>query len=245
MRNFIHMRIYKIIFFVLAVSQIVSTFFTSFSGGSNFNELLITPAGYTFTIWGVITVFSSIYALLHLFSARTFSRPVYLWLSSVYVCFTLWLMAAEREMLLATVLIFLWMCFALLKAFLRLMEEGFANVTDKIFLQGGVGMYLGWSSVAVLANIGVYAFSFGIQSNSQVGIYLQILLVILATLSAVYALYKTKRNAVVFGTHWWAFIGILAGLFSRENTALLIACTLLCVVGLNLFYFRRRLGLFQ
>jgi hypothetical protein len=239
------MRIYKIIFFILAVSQIVSTFFTSFSGGSNFNELLITPAGYTFTIWGVITVFSSIYALLHLFSARTFSRPVYLWLSSVYVCFTLWLMAAEREMLLATVLIFLWMCFALLKAFPRLLEEGFANVTDKIFLQGGVGMYLGWSSVAVLANIGVYAFSFGIQSNSQVGIYLQILLVILATLSAGYALYKTKRNAVVFGTHWWAFVGILAGLFSRENTALLIACTLLCVAGLNLFYFRRRLRLFQ
>jgi len=243
--NYNHMRIYKIIFFVLAVSQIVSTFFTSFSGGSNFNELLITPAGYTFAIWGAITVFSSIYALLHLLSARTFSKPVYLWLSSVYLCFTLWLMAAEREMLLATVLIFLWMCFALLKAFPRLLEEGFANVTDKIFLQGGVGMYLGWSSVAVLANIGVYAFSFGIRSNSQVGIYLQILLVILATLNAGYALYKTKRNAVVFGTHWWAFVGIFAGLFSRENTALLIACTLLCVVGLNLFYFRRRLRLFQ
>lgn len=237
-----HTFINKIIFFVLAVSQVFSTFFSAFSGGSDFNELLITPAGYTFAIWGAITVFSSIYALLHLFSTRTFTKPVYLWLSSVYICFTLWLMAAEREMLLATVLIFLWMCFALLKAFPQLLEEGFANVPDKIFLQGGVGMYLGWSSVAVLANIGVYAFSFGIQSTSQIGIYLQILLVILATLSAIYALYKTKRNVVVFGTHWWAFVGILAGLFSRENTALLIACTLLCVVGLNIFYFQRRFG---
>lgn len=240
--NFNHMRTYKIIFFILAVSQIISTFFLSFSGGSDFNELLITPAGYTFAIWGVITVFSSIYALLHLFDARTFNKQVYLWLSSVYLCFTLWLMAAEREMLFATVLIFLFMYFALIKVFPKLLEEGFANFPDRIFLQGGVGMYLGWSSVAVLANIGVYAFSFGVQSNSQVGIYLQILLVILATLSAGYALYKTKRNAVVFGTHWWAFIGILAGLFSRENTVLLIACTLICVVGLNFFYFKRRLG---
>jgi hypothetical protein len=240
--NFNHILIYKITFFILAVSQIISTFFSSFSGGSDFNELLITPAGYTFAIWGAITVFSCIYALLHLFGDRTFKKQVYLWLSSVYLCFTLWLMAAEREMLFATVLIFLFMYFALLKVFPQILEEGFANFLDKIFLQGGVGMYLGWSSVAVLANIGVYAFSFGVQSNSQVGIYLQILLVILATLSAGYALYKTKRNAVVFATHWWAFIGILAGLFSRENTFLLIACTLLCVVGLNFFYFKKWLG---
>ena len=151
------MLIYKIIFFVTAVSQIFSIFFSSFSGGSNFNELLITPAGYTFAIWGVITMFSSIYALLHLFGTRTFSRPVYLWLSSVYVCFTLWLMAAERELLLLTVLIFLYVLrFA--QGVSQLLEQGFANIQEKLFLQGGVGMYLGWSSVAVLANIGVYAF---------------------------------------------------------------------------------------
>lgn len=235
------MLIYKIVFFVTAVSQIFSIFFSSFSGGSNFNELLITPAGYTFAIWGVITMFSSIYALLHLFGTRTFSRPVYLWLSSVYVCFTLWLMAAERELLLLTVLIFLFMYFALLKAFPQLLEQGFANIQEKLFLQGGVGMYLGWSSVAVLANIGVYAFSFGIQSSSQIGIYLQMLLVLLAALSAGYALYQSKRNAVVFATHWWAFVGILVGLFSREQTELLIAWTLVCVVGLNVFYFKKRL----
>ncbi|KKF99751.1 hypothetical protein DU86_12875 [Methanosarcina mazei] len=133
------------------------------------------------------------------------------------------------------------MYFALLKAFPQLLEQGFANIQEKLFLQGGVGMYLGWSSVAVLANIGVYAFSFGIQSSSKLGIYLQMLLVLLAALSAGYALYQSKRNAVVFATHWWAFVGILVGLFSREQTELLIAWTLVCVVGLNVFYFKKRL----
>lgn len=233
------MNIYKIIFFITASSQIVSTFFTSFKGGSNFNELLITPVGYTFSIWGVITFFSTIYAIYHLFKKETFSKQTYLLLSFVYICFTLWLLFAEREMFLETVAVFLCMYIALLKVFPELIKKGFHTLWDKIFLQGGVGMYLGWSSVAFIANIGVYLFSFGVQNNSSFGIYLQAFLLLLATLSARFVLIKSKFNPIVFGTHYWAFIGIIVGLFSRQNTTPLILLTILCVIYLNIFYFKK------
>lgn len=232
------MKIYKVILFLTAISQIAFTSLTNFAGGNNFNQLLITPAGYTFSIWGLIITFSSLYAFWHLFfDKHTYSKKFYLLLSFVYVCFTLWLLAAERENLPITLAIFVAMYASLLTVFKEGAKEFSKNLWTKVFLQGGMGAYIAWSSIAVVINVGVYLFSFGIESISQTGVYLQILLVVAATLSAAYTLYRTNFNKIVFATHWWAFVGLLVGLYSRENTGSLLVVSLLCVIAINIYFF--------
>jgi hypothetical protein len=229
---------YKITLFLAAISQIASTFFTNFSGGSRFNELLITPAGYTFSIWGVIITLSSIYAAWHLFvDTHTLRAKVYVALSLVYVCYTAWLIAAERELFALTVLIVVAMYGLLASVMGDVYKERKRNAWNKVFLWGGAGMYLGWVSIATVLNIGIYIFSLGYENVSTTGMYLQMGLVILTTISAGFALVVSRYNLVTFGTHWWAFVGLLIGLWGRENTSALIVVTLVCVVTLNAFFF--------
>ncbi len=236
------MKKYKIILFLTAFSELVSPYFNKFSGGGNFQELLITPAGYTFAIWGAITLFSFVFATYHLFfDKKTFSKNFYLSLSLIYILFTVWLVVAERNLFFLTVLVFLPMYYALLKAWQEIVfKHKLENNWEKIFLQGGTGMYVGWTTIAIILNIGIWIFSYGINIYSQTGLLLQTLIVVAATGNAIIILKKFNYNIVLFGTYWWAFVGLLTGLLSRTGTSILIAVTLICVAVLNFFYFTKR-----
>lgn len=233
------MKNFKILLFLTALSQVYSSFFTSFTGGGNFQQLLITPAGYTFAIWGAITIFSFIFATYHLFfDQRTFTKNFYLNLSFVYILFTVWLLVAERNLLGMTVLVFIPLYLALLKAYEEVIfKHKLQNYWEKIFLTWGTSMYVGWTTIAVVLNFAVWIFSLGIDKFSQTGILVQSLIVVAATGNAIYMLQRFKKNIPLFATFWWAFVGLLVGLVGRSDTGVLIGVTLVCVAVLNYFYF--------
>jgi len=77
----------------------------------------------------------------------------------------------------------------------------------------GIGLYLGWSTIAIVLNIGVFLFSKGISLYSALGITLQAALIALATLHAIYMLQRFLYSKVLFITFWWAFVGVVVGLF--------------------------------
>lgn len=235
------MTIYKIILFIAGLSQLASPFVTKFRGGSNFNQLLITPAGYTFAIWGVITTLCFSHALIHLFSKNSYKTWFYGALSAVYILFTVWLMVAERSMLWLTLLVFIFMILFLQKVFSEVlhMKNGIHFWEGKL-LRTSVGMYLGWSTVAIVLNIGVVVFSGGLSLYSVSGLLFQGLIVAGATLHAIYMLKRFEYNRILFGTFWWAFVGLLVGLFSREGTKALLVWTVLCVIFLNFVYFSKK-----
>jgi hypothetical protein len=236
------MQKYKILLFVIACTQLISNFLTNFSGGSNFNELLITPAGYTFAIWGLIILLCLAHSAQHLFvDKKHFSKKFYLSLSAVYILFTVWLLAAERELILSTVIINFAMFFLLQPVFKEVQQKSYQETKlGKLFLEGGVGVYVGWLTIASVANLGVLFASLGMDNYSQFGQVVQALLVLLASVSAGYMLSKFKFSKVLFATYWWAFVGILVGLLGREGTSNLIVVTILCVVVLNIFYLKWR-----
>ncbi len=231
---------YKILLLITAIIQISSNFFTDFSGGSNFSELLITPAGYTFIIWALIISLSLVHAIYHaFFDKQTYSQKFYLSLSATYIMFTVWLLAAERSLILATVIINFTMFFLLRPAFREILQKAdLKNIWNKYFLQGGVGTYLGWLTIASIANVGVLLAEYGLQNTTSTGQLIQGALVLAAVLNAIWMLKKYDRNIVLFATFWWGFVGILVGLFGRVGTDWLLAETLILVLILNLFYFR-------
>lgn len=233
------MRPYKITLFILALAQIVSNYFTSFSGQGEFTEPLIVPAGYTFAIWGVIILFCFIHATYHLFEKKTYSKVFYSTLSTAYLMFPLWLLAAERDMLPATVIIFIVMLLCLRRAFREVLEKAdLKNRWNSIFLQGGIGIYLGWATIAVPINFAAMAMFYGLDNYSLYGQIFQGVIILLATANAVYALKIFNNNRILFGTFWWAFVGLLIGLVSKEGTLHLLMVAALSAVAFNMFYFK-------
>ncbi len=235
------MKPYKIVLALLSVSQFISTYATGFSGGSNFSQPLLTPAGYTFSIWSVITLFCLIHGIYHLYEKKAYSKKFYSLLSLTYILFMVWLLLAERNLLPATVVVFVVMLVSLFHVFKEVLAHADLKETkNKIFLQGGIGMYLGWSTIAVPANIAAMFAYLGVDNYSLFGQVEQVLVILLATGLAMFILKTFHRNRVLFGTFWWAFVGILVGIIGKPGTMWLIITTVVSVIALNVYDKRLR-----
>ena len=86
----------------------------------------ITPAAFTFIVWGVITTLSFAYGVyqalphhgnngLHMILSKT--------LTTIYLLFVVWLIAAAMQLLFITVLIFVVMFIVLILVFDKLIKE--------------------------------------------------------------------------------------------------------------------------
>jgi hypothetical protein len=154
---------------VLAVGQVVSGALSGLFGGAfttadRPGEPPIVPAGYTFSIWGLIEAFSVAFAIWAFFARRTNSgadrelidrltRPMLV----VFAGFSVWLAAAELEPTWSTLAVFVIMFLALLRALSEL-RRGQARLADwsrlgRVLTYGTAGVYAGWSSIAIWLNV--------------------------------------------------------------------------------------------
>lgn len=205
-----------------------------------------TPAGYTFAIWGLIylALFGFIiYQALPAQSERPFQKQIG-WLfviNSVLNIF--WLLSWHYGLYLLSVVLMLGLLATLIRIYLRL-DIGRPNPTlptaEKLLVQAPFSLYLGWITVATIANIASYLVfvdwdGFGIAGPTWSAIMMLVAVVIAG------ALLVNRRNLAYAGVLVWAFFGIRAA-FPDEaiiaNTALAAAVlvTLLALLG----YYRTR-----
>jgi hypothetical protein len=219
--------ILRITVFILSITQVLTPFFSSFNNNQNkknFNPP-ITPAGYTFAIWGIITLLGFCYGLYQLLPNRPSAdlhQKVAPILCMVYILFSIWLFAAGNDWLWTTVIIFLIM-FGLLFMLFQLILKNSQDLTfaDKILLEGQIGIYLGWTTVAIFANIASALAYYNILTMNTFGIVIQSVLLILALASGIYGSGKTNGNYFLSATIVWAFIGVFFGLRQNTNTTFL------------------------
>jgi hypothetical protein len=121
---------------------------------------LIVPPGWTFTIWSVIIALSVGYAIWADSDRRPdptlrdrLTRPLLI----TCVGFSVWLAAAELEPNWTTLVVFLVMLAGLLRALAYAREQRTAiqawSPLARVLLWGTLGLYTGWSSVAVWLNL--------------------------------------------------------------------------------------------
>jgi len=178
---------------------------------------LFVPAGFTFSIWGLIylllfcfiiyqarSIFSSIknISLLH-------DKISYLFFLSCLLNIA-WIFSWHLEFVLLSVVIMLLLLLTLIIIYLRLnigKEE--ANPYKKLFVHIPFSIYLGWISIATIANI--TAFLVSINWN-QFGMSEEFWFVALLTISIILALVVLYRHKDFFFTLVvaWALIGIFA-----------------------------------
>lgn len=172
---------------------------------SNRLNVLFTPAGYVFSIWGLI------YLLLGIWVIRQFPKsrrelPIYQETSGLFVLSSilnsLWIFMWHYEFFGLSVIVMLLLLFTLIRLYINL------KVADASFFDLlPFSVYLGWISVATIANISYYLTyidwdGFGISDTIWT-----FLLLIIATILALYFL-KSEQDWIYPLVFVWAFIGI-------------------------------------
>lgn len=217
-------------FFQLISPPILTLLDLSVSNENSGTEPQLTPAGYTFSIWGVITLLAFGYGVYQALPERQ-NQQLHKLLSRrlaiVYVLFICWLVAAVLQWLIITVLIFVVMFHLLTLVFREILEQRHhLNMAEKITLFGQIAVYTGWTTVAIFANTASALTFYGLSNEGTTGIVWQAVILALALLNGKYWLNKFNRDLVFGGTIIWALTGVFFGLLQYNNNTLLRVITI-------------------
>jgi hypothetical protein len=207
----------------LAVAQVVAPVLSQRFGGTfttadRAGEPPIVPPGWAFSIWGLVEVLSLGYAVWALPAHRPdpelrdrLARPLLV----VFAGFTAWLAAAEIEPLWATVVVFLVMLGGLLRALQVALAEreaiGRWRPLPRALLWGTLGVYTGWSSVAVWLNLTTGLAGSGAPISGPAGTAGQLAILAGAAATAVALLRWTGGLLPYAAAVAWAFTGAIVG----------------------------------
>jgi tryptophan-rich sensory protein len=166
---------------------------------------LFTPAGFTFSIWGLI------YTLLIIFVILLFTNPtlvsenkekILLLFSGINILNIVWLLTWHNDKIVLSTIVMLFLLTALLITLTSIARtDTFPFITFSI--------YAGWISVATVANISIMLvkLDYSLFMNHQqlwFGLVLGVTLLI-----GLYMLIKEK-NPYYTGVFLWAYLGIVS-----------------------------------
>lgn len=209
----------------LAAPLVVSRVYGDFLSSGATNEALITPAGYAFSIWGLITLLSAIAsaAVLRVGLGVPWETRALVDASVAFAGFSTWLVIAAMDWLWLTVVVFAIMVAALIDVVCLLVRhaEDFAcpvwlrRLTTLTF-----GLYLGWSSVAVFVNVAAALIHSG---WSATGTGWQAIILGTGTAAAI-VLTMVLRGSLGYVTGAvWALIAVVIGAAHRGSAVLAVA----------------------
>jgi benzodiazapine receptor len=200
-----------------------------------------TPAGYTFSIWGLIYTALLGFAVYQAFPWQR-QKP-YLgrigWLFIVSSAINMsWLFAWHYGYYVLSVILMISLLLTLIAIYQRL-EIGFRNpaltVADKLFIHLPFTLYLGWITVATIANVATVLAHLGWNGFGISGPAWSAIMMLVATVVAAVLLFN-RRNLAYAGVLVWALFGIRsahADIALIANTALIsaIIITVFSIVG--------------
>ncbi|WP_182201427.1 TspO/MBR family protein [Paraliobacillus salinarum] len=172
---------------------------------SNQLPVLFTPAGYVFSIWGLIYALLVLWVLRQLPSQRR-DLPLYqetfglFWISCVLN--VAWILSWHYNYFAVSVIVMISLLITLIVMYLKVKERK-QNTLDLL----PFSIYLGWISVATIANISYYLIyidwnGFGLSDQ----IWTMIMLVIAAVLAIWFR--SSERDIFYPLVFVWAIIGI-------------------------------------
>lgn len=203
---------------------VVSPAFTTFTGFEA-NQLPfpqidppIQPAGYAFSIWGLIyawLIISAGIGIVRRADDRAWDRARPALIASLSIG-TPWLFVATQSAILATVMIFAMAVCAII-ALIR------APLTDRWALQAPVGIYAGWLTAASFVSLGSTMAGYGVGFGSLGWAYAGIA----GALAVSLAVFSRKHAPEYLFTVIWALVGIIVA-----NQTTTLSVTVLAATGI-------------
>lgn len=198
-------------------------------GAGSGPELLITPVGWAFSIWGVIYTLAIAQAVAVLVvGAGSVPRRLQVDLAVLYLGGAVWIVLAGVGSSLATAGALLVMVVAAVDAVITVSRTGLAPRWFAGLTRAAVGLYAGWVSAAFFLNVSTALVDAGVTSADSVGWQLVVVAVAVLTLVAVLVRIGGIVAYGVAGT--WAMFGIAVTGRQDGTSSVLLAGALGAVV---------------
>lgn len=190
-------------------------------------ELAITPAGWAFSIWGVIYTLAILQALAALLTGSSrVPRRLQLDLLGLYLGGTAWILLAALSSSTATAVALLVMTVAGVDAALLVTRRRTGPTWLTLLTRAAVGLYAGWVTAALFLNVATALVELDLVAVGDLGWQLAVLLVAVATLLTITVAVRATVAYAAAGT--WALVGIAATGLDERSTA--VAATALSAI---------------
>ncbi|WP_175986826.1 TspO/MBR family protein [Bacillus sp. Marseille-Q1617] len=203
---------------------------------SNRLDILLTPAGYVFSIWSLIYLLLAVWILRQIPKSRR-DLPLYQNTSGLFILSCLlnsgWILVWHYNFFLVSVFVMIGL-FLTLAALYRVLKQ-----TGPTFLDiAPFSIYIGWISIAMLVNILYYFTDIGMIGEGSSGMYWSLAGLLSAAMLAVWVRVSQKDwlYPLVFV---WAFIGIGIKNLGEHQAFAYTAYTLALVVLLITLFYRK------
>ena len=189
---------------------------------SDENFTLITPAGYTFAIWGIIYVLLGVFVIFQALPSdkgKTAGKIGWFFILSG-VANIAWLFLWQFEFLSLSVVLMFLLFASLLMVYLRL-GVGKASVSwrERLAVHVPFSVYLGWITIASIANVAAALVSVG-WDGFGIGAETWGILVVMVALLITTLVVLTRRDVAYGLVIIWALIGVSANQSGNQNVAL-------------------------
>jgi hypothetical protein len=213
----------------------------------NSRAVLFLPANYVFGIWGLIYAALGAYLVYQALPANRSSRvhdAIGLWFIATSVANSIWLILFLNDWVAASTIAMLVLLAALIVIYLRLgIGRAAAGRTEYWAVHFAFSVYLGWITVATVANIAVALYQAGFETGF-LGISADVwtIAVMLAAAGIAVAMLLRHRDAAFAGVVVWSLIGIFARSFTTEvyaplnNQNLLLVNQAALVIGVLVLF---------
>jgi benzodiazapine receptor len=201
---------------------------------SNSYPTLITPAGYVFAIWGIIYVLLGVFLVYQALPNQK-DKPFQKQISGLFILSSIfnvvWLFFWQNELLpISVVVIFLFLA-TLIAIYLRL-NIGRSNVSlkEKLCVHVPFSIYLGWVTIATIANIAAMLVSIGWDGF---GISLQTwaILVLAVALLIDLIVIATRKDIAYSLVFIWALAGIAVNQMANPAIVLTVEVAVVIIVA--------------
>lgn len=179
---------------------------------------LFTPAGFTFSIWGVIYILLIIFAVYQakgLFGnsnipQNDFVRKIGPWFMISSLGNMSWIFAWHYQVVWLSMLLMLVILISLIKMYLNLgIGQRIVSKNQRNMVHHPVSVYLGWITVATIANASTLLIDLNWNGFGISGEIWTALMIAAATLITIAVLF-VKRDLFYSLVIIWAFIGIVS-----------------------------------
>lgn len=178
---------------------------------SELYPVLITPATYVFSIWGLIylaLIAFIIYQALPNFRENPAVKAVGILFAVNSLFNILWLFFWHYQRIGWSMVMMLLILVTLIIIYLRIgAVTTEKSLYDRLLVKYPFSLYLGWITVATIVNLNVLLFDIGWLGVGAGGVFFTILMIAIAALVAL-AVFYLRQDFIYTAVFVWALIGI-------------------------------------
>jgi benzodiazapine receptor len=211
---------------------------------SDLYPTLVTPAGFTFAVWGVIYMFLLLFVVYQALPKnrdKPFLGQVGLLFALSSTCNVVWLFLWHYKLFTYSLVLMFALLASLILIYRRLdIGRAAVSLKEMVFVQLPFSVYLGWISIATIANVSVALTAggwdgFGIEPATWA-----VLIICVALILSLAMLAKRKDIAFCFVVIW-ALVGILEKQSANQTiflTSEIGILLLLAAIGVTVVFSR-------